>query len=155
MDLQQHKLIILDYVMYVTITQCKGIQQSLGFRIPHQGFRIPGSWFHCLSVELGFWISILSRILDSMSCIPDSRSKNFTDFGIWTPLHGAITWISYSWSVKLGFSPFCSWLKKKINMQTWWWSGAALNAPLAVDIVGYMDRSGCPFSASSEFPQIP
>ena len=70
-------------------------------------------------MELGLWISILSRILDSMSCIPDSTSKNFTDCGIWTPLHGAITWISYSWLVKLGSSPFCLWLKKKI-MQTWW-----------------------------------
>ena len=62
--------------MYVTITRCKGIQQSLGFWIPHHGFRIQGSWFHSLSVELGFWILILSRILDSMSCIQDSKAQD-------------------------------------------------------------------------------
>ena len=31
------------------------------------------SGFQTLSVELGFWIPILSGIPDSLSCIPDSR----------------------------------------------------------------------------------
>ena len=55
----------------------------------------------------GIWIPILSRIPDSLSCIPDckalgskflkekcswileSKSKNITDSGIRIPLHGA------------------------------------------------------------------
>ena len=39
----------------------KGIQDSLGFWIPHRGFWIPDS----LSEELGFWIPIVSGIPDS------------------------------------------------------------------------------------------
>ena len=30
-----------------------------------------------LSVELGFWTSILDRIPDSLSCIPDSKAPDF------------------------------------------------------------------------------
>ena len=33
---------------------CKGIQDSLGFWIPHCGFRIRGTGFQYFSVELGF-----------------------------------------------------------------------------------------------------
>ena len=32
---------------------------SLGFWIPRCGFRIPGTGFHYLSVELGFWFQLL------------------------------------------------------------------------------------------------
>ena len=32
--------------------------------------------FQCLSVELGFWIPIVSLILESMSCLPDSKAKD-------------------------------------------------------------------------------
>ena len=50
--------------------------------VPRHGFRIAGTGFHSLSVELGFWIPIASGIPDFfMSCIPDSTSKFFSDFG--------------------------------------------------------------------------
>ena len=50
--------------------------------VPRQGFRIAGTGFHSLSVELGFWIPIASGIPDFfMSCISDSTSKFFSDFG--------------------------------------------------------------------------
>ena len=60
---------------------------SLGFWIPHCGFRIPGSGFQSLLVEFGFSIPIVNGILDS----------NFQDFGFYKqtfsgiriPLHGA------------------------------------------------------------------
>ena len=48
-----------------------------GFWIPHHGFRIPGTGFQSLSVELGFWIPIAGGIPDSLSCIPDSRAQDF------------------------------------------------------------------------------
>ena len=32
--------------------------------------------FQCLSVELGFWIPIVSLIPESMSCLPDSKAKD-------------------------------------------------------------------------------
>ncbi|CAH3168738.1 unnamed protein product, partial [Porites evermanni] len=41
------------------------------------GFRIPGTGSQSLIVRLGFLIPILSRILDSLSCIPDSKAKDF------------------------------------------------------------------------------
>ena len=53
---------------------CKGIQDSLGFWIPRCGLRIPGTGFQYLSVELGLLIPIFSRIPDSLSCIPDSKT---------------------------------------------------------------------------------
>ena len=46
---------------------------SLRFRIPHYGFRIPGTGFQSLLVEFGFWIPIVNGILDS----------NFQDFGFY------------------------------------------------------------------------
>ena len=49
-------------------TPCKGIQDSLGFRIPRRGFRIPGAGFQSLSVKLGSRIPIVTGILDSLSC---------------------------------------------------------------------------------------
>ena len=42
-----------------------------------------------LSLELGFWIPIVSGIPDSLSCIPSSVNKIFPDSGIRIPLHGA------------------------------------------------------------------
>ena len=50
-------------------TSSKGIQDSLGFWIPRGGFQIPGTVFQSLSVELGFWIPIVSGIPDSISKI--------------------------------------------------------------------------------------
>ena len=46
------------------------------------------SGFQYLSVELGFWIPIVSGIPDSLSCSPDSISKIFPDSGIRIPLQG-------------------------------------------------------------------
>ena len=67
---------------------CKEIQDSLGFWIPPHGFRISGTRFRSVLVGLGFWISIVSGIPDSLSCIPDSRAQdsgfywqNFPDSG--------------------------------------------------------------------------
>ena len=57
------------------ITPCKGIQDILGFWIPRCGFRIPGTGFQSWSVELGFWIPIVSGIPDSLGCIPDSKAQ--------------------------------------------------------------------------------
>ena len=48
---------------------CKGIQGSLGFRIP--------SGTGCQSVELGFWIPIVGGIPDSLSAIVYSKSPGF------------------------------------------------------------------------------
>ena len=51
--------------------------------IPDSSYWIPNS----LKVGLGFRIPIVRRIRDSLTCIPDSTSKNFPDSGIWIPLH--------------------------------------------------------------------
>ena len=71
-------------------TSCKGIQDSVGFRIPRRGFRIPGAGFQSLSVKLGSRIPIVTGILDSLSCfcisksrVPDFTSKNFPDSFTW------------------------------------------------------------------------
>ena len=54
---------------------CGNIQDSVGFWTPHSGFRILGIRFQPLSVELGFWISIVSGSPQSLSCIPDSKAR--------------------------------------------------------------------------------
>ena len=56
--------------------QCKGIQDSLGFRIPCREFRISGTELQSLSVELGFWIPIVGGIPDSLSCIQNSKVQD-------------------------------------------------------------------------------
>ena len=56
--------------------QCKGIQDSLEFWIPCSGFRIDGAGFQSLSVELGFWIPIVSGIPDSLGCILDFKVQD-------------------------------------------------------------------------------
>ena len=70
----------------------KGIQDSPGFWIPCRKFQIPGTWLHTFSVELGFWIPILCRIPDPLSCIPYSKAQdsgfhkqNFPGFRIRNP----------------------------------------------------------------------
>ena len=45
-----------------------------GFHDEDSGF--PGAGFKSVSVELEFWILILRRILDSLSCIPDSKAQD-------------------------------------------------------------------------------
>ena len=76
---------------HIRIAPCKGIQDSsLGFWIPHKGFRIQGTGFRILclwNVDSG----------SSLSCIPDSAAQdfrfhkqlNFLDFKIVIPLYGA------------------------------------------------------------------
>ena len=66
--------------MKVCFAPCKGIQDSLGFWIPRRGFRIPGTGFKSLSVAVGFWISIVSGIPDSLSCISDSKAPENSGF---------------------------------------------------------------------------
>ena len=56
----------------------KGIQDSIEFWIPRRGFRIQGTGFQSLSVELGFRIPIVSGIPDSSSCIPHSKTHDST-----------------------------------------------------------------------------
>ena len=58
------------------VTLCKGIQDSLGFCIPRPGFCIPGTGFRSLLAKFGFWIPVISRILDSLSCILDSKAQD-------------------------------------------------------------------------------
>ena len=55
----------------------RGIQDSLGFWIAYLGFWIPGTRLQSLSVELGFRIPIVSRIPDSLNCIPDSKAQEY------------------------------------------------------------------------------
>ena len=81
---------------YNLFAPCKVIQDSLGFWNPHGGFRIPDTGFQYLSVDLGFWILIVSWVPNSLSCIPDSKTqnsgfhkKNFPDSGMRIPLYGA------------------------------------------------------------------
>lgn len=85
----------------------KEIQVSLEFCIPRRGLlRIPG--IPVFVSGIGFWIPIVSEILVFLSYfldskaqdsgwisqgkffwIPDSTNKNFSDFGIRIPWHGA------------------------------------------------------------------
>ena len=83
--MRSHFFIVYSIISVPVDVQCfasgKGINDSLGFWIPHCGFRIPGTLFQYLSVELGFWIPIVSGIPDFVSCIPDSKSKILPDSG--------------------------------------------------------------------------
>ena len=54
----------------------KGIQDILGLWIPCSGVRIAITGFQSLSVELGFWIPIVSWIPDSYNCIPDYKAQD-------------------------------------------------------------------------------
>ena len=50
-----------------SVVPCERIQDSLGSWIPRCGFRTPGTGFQYLSVELEFWIAMISGIPDSLS----------------------------------------------------------------------------------------
>ena len=67
--------------------QSPPIQDCLGFWIPNCGFRIPGTGFQYLSVELVFWIPIVIRVPDSK--VPDSgiHGKNFPDSLLWVEIN--------------------------------------------------------------------
>ena len=45
LELEQHVDVPVKREAIHSISQCKGIQDSLGFWIPHCGFRIPLYWF--------------------------------------------------------------------------------------------------------------
>ena len=65
---------------------CKGIQDSLGLWILHNGFRIPATGFRILlSVELGFRILSLTefRILRVLFRIPKPRIPDFKATIFW------------------------------------------------------------------------
>ena len=51
----------------VSYSQINQYASPHGFWTPSRGFRIPGTGFQSLSVELGFWISIVRGIPDSLS----------------------------------------------------------------------------------------
>ena len=70
-----------------------------GFHAANSRFQVTG--FQYLSKELGFWIPIDCGIPDSLSCIPDSLSKNFPDSGIRTPLPWAICRVAFAPAQKL------------------------------------------------------
>ena len=57
--------------------KCKGIEDSLGIWIPRRGFRSPSTgWFRIFCQwNVDFRFQSLSRIPDSLSCIPDSTRK--------------------------------------------------------------------------------
>ena len=63
-----------------TIAPCKVIQDSLGFWIPWNGFRIPGTGFQSLSVKLGFWIPWAAFGIPNPR-IPEFTSKTSTVSG--------------------------------------------------------------------------
>ena len=56
-------------------TEVWGISEKACSKASPHVFRIPGTIFQYLSVELGFWIPIGSGIPDSLSCIPDSKTR--------------------------------------------------------------------------------
>ena len=67
-------------------TACKGIQDSLGFWIPHSVIWLPGTRFQSLSVELGPGFRIRQL---KIFRIQDSLTKNSPYSGIRIPLNWA------------------------------------------------------------------
>ena len=68
---------------------CEGVQGTVRFWIPRNGFRIPCT-VHFLLMELVFWIPIVSGILQAQerfSLIPNSSGKNYEAAGTRIPLH--------------------------------------------------------------------
>jgi len=73
---------ILSFFVLVTVVgntlreELPHLKDSLGFWIPRPGFQIPGTGFLFLLVKFGFWIPIFSRVLYSLSCIPDFKAQD-------------------------------------------------------------------------------
>ena len=63
----------LQPVIHPNIREFKAVLDS-EFLAVDSGF--PGAGFQSLSWELGFWITILSEIPDSLRCIPDSKARD-------------------------------------------------------------------------------
>ena len=53
-----------------------GISEKACSKASSHAFRIPGTGFQYLWLELGFWIPIVSGIPDSLSCIPDYKTQD-------------------------------------------------------------------------------
>ena len=69
---------VRDEALSQSITPSKEIQDSLGFWIPHCGFRIPGTGFQILcqwNFDSGFQSLVRLQILDPKSRIPDSTTQ--------------------------------------------------------------------------------
>ena len=74
-----------DLFFKICFSLCKGVQHSLRFWISRRGFHRDSrySGFQSFSVDLVFWIPILSGIQDSFSCMYSEFHKpNFPDSGI-------------------------------------------------------------------------
>ena len=78
------------------IALCKVTQDSLGFSIPRCGFRIPGTGFQSLSVELGLWIPSCGFL------IPGTGSGQ-ERIGSWTGFFVSRIWIPDSFQSIAGF----------------------------------------------------
>ena len=115
------------YTFDATLTPCKGIQDSLGFWIPHRGFRIPGTGFQSLSVELGIWIPIVRGVSDSLSCIPDSKTQDsgFSSIILPDSLHWAAILLLTTIEPRNIRAVF-TWLSKVIEELVWFWFYYAL-----------------------------
>ena len=72
--LQMSKRVVSQQVMVRNSLVIDHLRESK--TVLDSGFRIPGTGFQYLSVELGFWIPIVSGIPDSFSCIPDSKTQD-------------------------------------------------------------------------------
>ena len=74
-----------DLFFFICFAPCKGIQHSLRFWIPRRGFHRDSrySGFQSFSVDLVFWIPILSGIQVSFSSMyAEFHKPNFQDSGI-------------------------------------------------------------------------
>ena len=100
-------------------------QDSPGFWIPRRGFRIRGTGFQYLSVELGFWIPIVSGIPDSLSCIPDSKTQNSgfhkPNFFSYPYKHIRYTYVTSDEWLKLLLVSLCLGLMIKVNPYNPFW----------------------------------
>ena len=86
-------------------------RKSLGSRIPRHGSRIPGTGFQSLSVELGYWIPIVSGIpefLDSKAQDSEFHKQKF---------HGFLFPHSLTWG-----ETFLGWIQVNIFLIVSWCS---------------------------------
>ena len=86
-------------------------RKSLGSWIPRHGSRIPGTGFQSLSVELGYWIQIVSGIpefLDSKAQDSEFHKQKF---------HGFLFPHSLTWG-----ETFLGWIQVNIFLLVSWYS---------------------------------
>ena len=68
--------VLILFVYKLMIGSSKNNRGSYPTQPSNNWAQIPGTDFQFLSVELGFWIPIVSGIPDSLSCIPDSKAQD-------------------------------------------------------------------------------